>query len=82
MKCKKDYKDVEKFKEYKRRYQEQYRKNSGANLYPKRSYTFEEDMKILEQATTDRELANELHRSIAAIQHRRVRLKERGEKDE
>lgn len=73
---------MEKFKKYKRRYQKQYRKNSGAGLYPKRSYTFEEDMKILEQEISDRELANELHRSIAAIQHRRVRLKERKVKDE
>ena len=75
MKAKKLYKDMEKYKEYKRRSQKKYREKTNAGKYPKRGYTFKEDMMILEQSMTDRELAEKLQRSVGAIQHRRNRLR-------
>lgn len=75
MKNKKDYKDIEKYREAKRRQAERYRKRTGSGLYDKRNYTYEEDMMILKQETTDRELAAKLERSVGAIQLRRYRLR-------
>ena len=78
MKCKKDYADLEKYKRYKKEYQKRYRKKTNAGKYPKREWTFKEDMMVLEHSMTDRELAEKLQRSIGAIQSRRHNLKTKG----
>lgn len=75
MKAKKDYKDMEKYRECKRRQSERYRKRTGAGVYEKRGYTYKEDMMILEQSVPDRELSKKLQRSVQAIQIRRCRLR-------
>ncbi len=81
MKSKKLYKDMDKYKEYKRRYQRKYRKEANAGVYPRRPYSFKEDMMILNHEMSDRELAEKLQRSIGAIQGRRNRLKKEGGKE-
>ena len=74
MNRKKDYKDLEKFKMCKRKQQERWRKRSGAFKYGRRKWTEEEDMLVLQQNKTDRELSKEIHRSIGSIYTRRSRL--------
>lgn len=75
MKSKWEYRDMEKYKEYKRKTQRNYRKRTGAGQYPAREYTLEEDRMILERSMTDRELGIKIQRSVGAIQKRRHRLK-------
>lgn len=75
MKCKKDYADIEKYAEYKRRYQRNYRERTGK--YPRREWTLEEIEKIMAQNKPDRELSKELKRSISAIQQMRSRMRKR-----
>ncbi len=43
--------------------------------YERRIWTKEEDKKVLEQNVPDRQLSNEIRRSVQAIQIRRTRLK-------
>ena len=75
MKAKWEYRDMEKYREYKRKTQSRYRKRTGAGQYPAREYTLEEDRMILEQSITDRELGIKIQRSVGAIQKRRHHLK-------
>lgn len=81
MKCKKDYKDKEKYKKYKKNFQKRYRQKTNAGKYPRRSYTVKEDCMILDHSMSDRELADKLQRSVTAIQIRRTRLKKREERE-
>lgn len=73
------YKDLKKFAETKKAYQERWRKRSGAGKYGRRRWTLEEDDIVLEKETTDREISKKIHRSIGAIQIRRVFLKKKME---
>lgn len=75
MKCKKHYKNKDKYREYAKRCHRNYRKNTGAYLYEKRLWTDYEDKLIMEHAMTDRELSVKIQRSVGAIQLRRWRLK-------
>ena len=63
--------------EYKRTKRGRYNKRyyaRTANRNP-RPWTAEEDRLVATHVTTDRDLADELWRSVRAIQHRRHRLK-------
>lgn len=73
MKTKAFYKDMEKYAEYKRRYQRGYRKRTGT--YEPREWTDHEINLVLAQKMTDRELSKLIKRSIAAIQIKRSRLR-------
>lgn len=53
-----------------------YREETGSGLYKQRPYTDEEDRLIMEHAVSDRELSEQIERSVTAIQSRRARLKE------
>lgn len=75
------YKDLKKFAETKKAYQERWRKRSGAGKYGRRRWTLEEDDIVLGKETTDREISKKIHRSIGAIQIRRVFLKKKMEGD-
>lgn len=44
-------------------------------MFPSRSWTSEEDKKVLTSTLSDRDLSQEIKRSVGAIQTRRVRLK-------
>ena len=78
MKCKNQYRDIEKYKEYKRRYQAKARKRGGAGLFGSRPWSVEEDLEILKIGNTDRELSKKIQRSVGAIQKRRYKLKHEG----
>lgn len=79
MKCKKEYADPEKYKRYKREWQKRYRKKTNSGKYPRRRWTFKEDMMLFEYSMTDRELAEVLQRSVGSVQGRRHYLKQKGE---
>ena len=78
MKRKKSYKDMNKYHEAKRKWQERYRENSGSGKFGRRHWTEAEDRLVLEQIMTDRELGVAIKRSITAIQMRRYKLKLKG----
>lgn len=79
MKCRKDYKDQEKYRIY--------RNNCNKRYYKKRAFignrcklwTDEEIKLIFESSLTDTELALELGRSVMAIQVQRSKIKKRRE---
>lgn len=69
------YKNREKFREVTKKYKRRYRARTGANRYGRKSWTIEDDRRVLEHNISDRELSKEILRSVGAIQHRRYRLK-------
>lgn len=79
MRCKKEYADPEKYRKYKRDCQRRYRKKTNSGKYPRRRWTFKEDMMLFEHSMTDRELAEVLQRSVESVQMRRHYLKQKGE---
>lgn len=73
-KCKKRYKDMDKYREYvKRNNRKYYRKNNFADS-KRKVFTSEEIKLILDHDMTDAELAQKLKRSIQSIQIKRCRL--------
>lgn len=52
-----------------------YRQRTGAGIYPPRSWTKEEDHRVLEHAIPDRQLGKEIQRSVSTISVRRAKLK-------
>ena len=48
-----------------------YRARTGSGKYPQKKWTEEEIALVLKHAMTDRELAKQLHRSVASIQQKR-----------
>ena len=77
MNRKKDYKDLDKYKDTKRKQQNRWRQRSGCYMYDKRNFTEEEDEIIMNFKGTYRELAEQLCRSIPSVQQRRFRLRRR-----
>jgi hypothetical protein len=71
---KKSYKDMAKFKETRREQRLRYYRKYQGN-YPSRRWTDAEDKLVLAHKMTDPELSVQIKRSVAAIQHRRVILK-------
>lgn len=69
------YKDLDKYKKTKREQQKRYRIRTGAFKYKKRIYSREEDEMILAQDISDRELSEQIERSVGAIQKRRYVLR-------
>lgn len=76
MKCKKYYRDMEKFNAYKKRSVSRYRETTrfyGIGTKYSR-YTEDEEKIILDRGYTDREIAKLLKRSVNAIQKKRHTL--------
>lgn len=69
------YKNLDKWRKTKILQKRRYRKQTGAGMFPSRSWTSEEDKEVLNSALSDRDLSQEIKRSVGAIQTRRVRLK-------
>ena len=76
MKCKSKYKDPNKYRNYRNRYQTRYRAKTGSNAYKPREWTKEELRMVQAHEVTDRELSKKINRSVGAIQSARHRLKE------
>lgn len=76
-KCKRDYADMRKYRDYMRRGKRAYRERTGSGLYPPRPWTAAEDEAVIAHEVTDRELSERLARSVQAIQVRRARLKKK-----
>ena len=73
MKCKKNYKDMEKYRAYKRR--NDYRYYSKTATYEKVDWTSEQEELVLRHEMTDTQLSNLIGHSVKAIQIKRCRLK-------
>lgn len=76
MKCKKYYKDQEKYRKYRNNYKRRYYGKTA--IYEPHRYTEEEDALVLEHKMTDTDLSNLIGHSVASIQTRRGRLKRYG----
>ena len=73
MKCKKNYKDMEKYKAYKRRNDRRYYAKTAT--YEKVEWTPEQEELVLKHEMTDTQLSNLTGHSVKAIQIKRCRLK-------
>lgn len=69
------YRNLDKYYATRRQQVRRYRQRTGAGLYPARSWTKEEDHRVLEHAISDRQLGKEIQRSVSAISFRRAKLK-------
>lgn len=52
-----------------------YLKRTGSGKYEPRSWTEDEDRRVIAHSIPDRELGKQIHRSVAAISGRRHKLK-------
>ena len=75
MKCKSNFKDLNKFRVYRERYKTRYRARTGSNRYKLREWTKEELRMVQAHEIPDRELSEKINRSVSAIQVARYRLK-------
>lgn len=75
MKCKSDYKDLDKYRNYRNRSKARYRARTGSYSYKPREWTKEELQMVQAHEITDRELSKKINRSVAAIQGARYKLK-------
>lgn len=73
MKCKKNYKDMKKYKAYKRRNDRRYYAKTAT--YEKVEWTPEQEELVLKHEMTDTQLSNLIGHSVKAIQIKRCRLK-------
>ncbi len=74
MKCKSKYKDIEKYKRYKRNSQARNREKGRIGTYP-HEWTEDEISLILNSELTDRELSKIIKHSVQAIQGKRHKIK-------
>lgn len=75
MNRKKEYKDMDKFRETKKLQSRRYRAKNGAGKY-RRDWTLHEINLVIEHSKPDSELAKEIKRSVGAIQKMRYRVKQ------
>jgi len=75
MKCRKSYKDQEKYRLYHNNYMRKYYDKTA--VYRPHRYTDEEDELILKHNMTDTELSDLIGHSVKSIQIRRSRLKKK-----
>lgn len=71
---------MEKYKNYKRRSDRRY--YSKTAIYGKVAWTPEHEQLVLKHELTDHQLSDLIGHSVAAIQHKRYRLKKLFEEDE
>lgn len=71
------YADMLKYHQTRRDQCRRWRKRTGSNLYPKRSWTAEEEALVMDYHGSDRELSELIQRSVLSIQEHRVRLRKK-----
>ena len=74
MKCKRRYKDKEKFRQYRNGYNSRYYKKTENAIRKRLKWTDKEIEMILGKKHTDTELSNMIGRSVKAIQVKRSKL--------
>lgn len=72
------YKDMNKFRRTKYLGRKRYYAQTSFK-YPRRPWSDEEDKLVVEHKITDRELSEQIERSVSAIQGRRAKLKREAE---
>jgi len=80
MKCRRSYRDDEKFKEYRNAYKRRYRAKRDFNHERFRKWTEKEIQVVMDRQKTDTEIAREIKRSIQAVQIKRHRILKQREK--
>lgn len=74
IRARKRFSSEEAYKKYKRRQYDTYYRATA--LYKRRLWQADEEMAVIKQNCTDRELSKEVHRSIKSIEHKRRLLKD------
>lgn len=74
IRARKKFSSEEAYKRYKHRQYDNYYRATA--LYKRRLWKADEEMAVIKQDCTDRELSKELHRSIKSIEHKRRSLKD------
>lgn len=69
------YKNMDKYHATRRAQIRRYLKRTGSGKYEPRSWTEDEDRRVIAHSIPDRELGKQIHRSVAAISGRRHKLK-------
>jgi len=84
MSCRrKDYKNLDKYRETRKKQKQRYRDRTGSSLYIPKKWEEWEDELVVKHEVSDNELSLMLERSVQAIQVRRWRLvKRENQKDE
>lgn len=70
-----NFKDRDHYRAVRKLQKERYRKNTGSGKYPQKKWTEEEVTLVIKHDMTDRELAQELRRSVASIQQKRHNIR-------
>ena len=76
MKCKKNFKDINKYRVYREKQKRKYYGSRDFSIEEKRPWTEEEVRIVMEHKLTDTETAKMIMRSVKAIQVKRSRMKE------
>ena len=76
------YKDMDKYYATRRAQIRRYLKRTGSGKYPPRSWTKEEDERVVAHSIPDRELGKQIERSVSAIIGRRHKLKVKALKEQ
>lgn len=76
------YKDMDKYYATRRAQIRRYLKRTGSGKYPPRSWTKEEDERVVAHSIPDRELGKQIKRSVSAISGRRHKLKVKALKEQ
>lgn len=71
------YADMLKYHQTRRDQCCRWRKRTGSNLYPTRPWTADEEALVMDYQGPDRELSEQIHRSVIAIQAHRVRMRQK-----
>lgn len=69
------YRDLDKYYETRREQMRRYAEHTGSGKYPPRPWNAADDQRVLSHQIPDRQLSNEIQRSVKAIQLRRCKLK-------
>lgn len=69
------YRDLDKYYRTRREQIRRYAERTGSGKYPPRPWNATDDQRVLSHSIPDRQLSNEIQRSVKAIQLRRCKLK-------
>lgn len=75
----KDYRDMERYRNTRKLQKRRYRERTGSGVYPRRPWAYWEDKLVLAHEQPDVELSETIERSVQAIHMRRHRLTGREE---
>lgn len=71
------YKNQERYHAIIRGQKKRWRQRTGSGQYKKRPWTPEDEQRVLKHKIMDRELSQQIKRSVTSIQYKRHELKER-----